>query len=137
MFLTPLQTAVAAALVLAYIMVDRINAAGPRAIRLRRRHAVAARAITSGRRDFEREHHLVSTPPVGTPVVLIANSPYLRDYHGAVAGQTGTVVRHSLLNIDDDGVLVNWGVRPNYMVRMNLDELRLPERNDGPQPFGH
>lgn len=137
MLFTPLQAATAAALVLAYILVDRINAAGPRAVRLRRRHAVAARAITSGRRDFEREHHLVSTPPVGTPVVLIADSAYMRDYHGAVAGQTGTVVRHSLLNIDDNGVLVDWGVRPNDGVRMDLHELRLPEHQEAPHPSDH
>lgn len=125
MFLTPLQMTVATALVIAYIVVTRINAAGPRVTRLLRRRAVAARTITSGRRDFERENHLVVTPPVGTPVVLLTDSRYLREYHEAAAGDTGTVVRHSELNPNDNGVLVNWGAGPNQMVRMDLSELKL------------
>lgn len=128
MFLTPIQTAVAAALVLAYILVDRINAAGPRVTRMRRRRAVAARSITAGRRDFEKEHHLVVTPPVGTPVVLITDSRYLREYHEAAPGQRGTIVMHTQLTSGDTGVLVNWGARPNQMVRMDLSELRLAPR---------
>ena len=79
MFLTPVQTAVAAALVLAYIAVTRINTTGPRVTGIRRRHAAAARTVTDGRRDFEKDHQLVLTPPVGTPVVLLTDSPYLPD----------------------------------------------------------
>lgn len=126
--LTPVQMVVAAALVLTYIMVDRINAAGPRVTSLRRRRAVAARTITSGRRDFEREHHLVVTPPLGTPVVLITDSWYLQDCHGAWPGHIGTVVMHTQLTSGDTGVLVNWGATPKQMVRMDLDELKLAPR---------
>lgn len=75
---------------------------------------------------FEREHHLLRVPPIGATVVLITEDQYLREHHGAAPGQRGTVVRHSRLNTDDRGVLVNWGATPGSGVRMNLDELRLP-----------
>lgn len=123
--LTPLQITVAAALLLAYIVVTRLLAAGPRITRIGSSHAAAARPITDGRRDFEKEHHLVVTPPVGTPVLLITDSLYLRDYHGAAPGQRGTIIGPSRTNRDSTHVLVDWGVRPNDMVQMDLKELRL------------
>ncbi|MCB5280336.1 hypothetical protein [Arthrobacter sp. ES1] len=128
MWLTPLQTAVVVALVLAYIVVTRFNAAGPRVTRLRSSHAAIKNQLTQSRRDFEKDHHLVVTPPVGTPVVLITDSWFLQDCHGAAPGHEGTVIEPSRLSSDDTGVLVDWGVRPNDMVRMDLNELKLAPR---------
>jgi hypothetical protein len=125
MWLTPLQAAVAAVLVLAGIVVTRINAIGPRITRLNSAHAAVTHQLANGQRDFEKDHHLVVTPPVGTPVVLIEDSRYLREYHGAEAGQRGTVIEHSGLHSDDNGVLVDWGILPNDRVRMDLKELKL------------
>jgi hypothetical protein len=125
MWLTPLQTAVAAALVIAYIAVTRFIADGPKAIRIQSTHAAVTNQLTQSRRDFEKDHHLVAAPPVGTPVVLIGDSRYLKEYHGAEAGRTGTVIEPSRLSSGDTGVLVDWGVIPNDRVRMDLNELRL------------
>jgi hypothetical protein len=122
---TPLQIAVAAAPLLTYLVVTRINAVGPGITRLNSSQAAVAQQLANGQRDFEKDHHLVVTPPMGTPVVLIGDSHYLREYHGAEAGQLGTVVEHSGLHSDDDGVLVDWGILPNDRVRMDLNELRL------------
>lgn len=77
------------------------------------------------RRLETRPDHLVTRPPVGTSVTVIANSEYLAEYHGAAAGTVGTVVEHSQLSKDDDGVLVSWGLKPK--VRMELWELTLAE----------
>lgn len=125
MWLTPVQTAASVLLVLASVVVTHINATGPKAARLRSKQAAIAHHIAHERRGFEKDHHLVVTPPAGTPVVLVADEPYLREYHGAVAGQLGTVIEPSSLNPEDSGVLVDWGVRSNDMVRMDLSELRL------------
>jgi hypothetical protein len=125
MWLTPLQTAAAVALVLAYIMVTRFLAIGPRSASLKSRQEAIAPRIENTRRDFEKDQHLVVTPPVGTPVVLIGDSRYLKEYHGAEAGQLGTVIEPSRLGSGDTGVLVDWGVLPNDRVRMDLNELRL------------
>lgn len=62
-------------------------------------------------------------PPVGSSVYLLKNNRYLREVHGVVAGSTGTVVMHSQLHPDDDGVLVDWG--DGHHVRSRLDELGL------------
>jgi hypothetical protein len=123
--MTPLQIAVAAALVIAYITVTRFIAEGPKAIRIQSTHAAVTNQLTQSRRDFEKDHHLVAAPPVGTPVVLIGDSHYMREYHSAEAGQQGTVIEPSRLSSDDKGVLVDWGVLPNDRVRMDLNELRL------------
>ena len=60
-------------------------------------------------------------PEVGTRVVLGRSDQYLLDNHGAALGSVGTVVEHSGLRADDDGVLVDWG--SGGRVRCNLDEL--------------
>ena len=76
--------------------------------------------------DFEKEHHLVVRPPVGTTVILVAESSYLRQAHGAVPGHKGTVVGASQLSYDDNGVVVDWGVSQRGGVCMDLHELKLP-----------
>lgn len=73
----------------------------------------------------EKPVHLVSTPEKGTEVILLADSPYLLGYHGARAGQRGTVTDASRLNPEDNGVLVDWGTTGDRSVRMDLHELRL------------
>jgi hypothetical protein len=123
---------VAAALVIAYVLATRILAAGPRGAGIHSRHATAAHTIIDGRREFEKGHHLVVTPPVGTPVVLVADSRYLREYHGAAPGQQGTIVMHTQQTSGETGVLVDWGVRPNDMVRMDLSELKLAPQPESP-----
>jgi hypothetical protein len=125
MWMTPLQTVVAAALLLAYVLVTHLNSTGPRITGLLRRQQAVTQRLANGQRDFEKDHHLVVAPPMGTPVVLIAESRYLREYHDAAPGQLGTVIEPSRLGGDDNGVLVDWGVRPNDMVRMDLSELKL------------
>lgn len=92
--------------------------------RLRSRQEASARQVRTSLLDFEKNNHLVTVPPVGTPVLLRFDSDYLLDYHKARAGDRGTVVRHSTLNATDNGVLVNWG-QPGDMVRMDLHELVL------------
>lgn len=67
--------------------------------------------------------HLTAAPPVGTAVRLLADSWYLREYHSASVGSIGTVVQHSHLNPDDNGVLVDWG--DSQTVRCNLEELAM------------
>lgn len=62
---------------------------------------------------------------VGQKVVLQRDSWFLSERHGAVAGSTGVIVRHSRLSQDDDGVLVDWG--DGQEVRSNRDELLLAE----------
>lgn len=89
----------------------------------RRKHLAAD--VLDARNDFEVKHHLLVPPPVGTTVALVKHTPYIAEYHGAGVGDLGTVIRHSRLNANDNGVLVNWGIRPNDMVRMDLEELRL------------
>ena len=65
--------------------------------------------------------HLTERPVVGTPVLLLRDSWYLRNEHGARIGAIGTIVQHSHLSRDDDGALVDWG--DARRVRSNLDEL--------------
>lgn len=65
--------------------------------------------------------HLMARLPIGAKVRLLADSWYLREEHSAEAGCVGTIVAHSDLHRDDDGLLVDWGNgRP---VRCDLDEL--------------
>lgn len=65
--------------------------------------------------------HLMGRLPIGAKVGLLSGSWYLREQHGAQVGSVGTIVAHSHLSRDDDGVLVDWGNdRP---VRCDLDEL--------------
>ncbi|KIA73478.1 hypothetical protein ANMWB30_24050 [Arthrobacter sp. MWB30] len=86
----------------------------------------------------ENHEPLTVRPAIGTSVVLLQTSWYLKEYHGAVQGQVGTVVRHSGLVADDTGILVDWGVKPNDSVRMDLDEIALshqcPEPSKTPSP---
>lgn len=94
------------------------------AAKILQRQACLEQLLKGGWRDFEAEHHLVLTPPRGTPVELVADSAYLRDYHGAGPGRRGTVAAASRLNRDDTGVLVEWGAVPG-VVRMDLHEIKL------------
>lgn len=98
-----------------------------RCLRMLRQHDTIVHKLESNLSDYERDHHLILRPAVGTSVVLITDSPYLRDYHGALPGRLGTVVLHSKLSSDDTGVMVNWGLAPGDRVRMGLDELRLAD----------
>lgn len=65
--------------------------------------------------------HLERRPRIGTPVILLRTDAFLEREAGAVAGSTGTVVDHSRLNWDDDGVLVDWG--NGRCIRSDLAEL--------------
>lgn len=65
--------------------------------------------------------HLTTRPEVGLQVRLLADAWFLRERHGAVPGSIGTVVAHSQLNREDNGVLVDWG--NGTSVRCDLDEL--------------
>lgn len=85
----------------------------PRAIR----QEIAA-LVTVGRPAVE---HLTDRPTVGRQVRLLADAWYLRERHGAVPGSIGTVVAHSQLNREDNGVLVDWG--NGTSVRCDLVEL--------------
>lgn len=98
-----------------------------RCLQVLHQHNTIVRKLQSNVNDYEKDHHLLLRPSVGTKVVLIADSPYLRDYHGALPGRLGTVVLHSKLSSDDTGVLVNWGLNPEDRVRMDLNELRLAD----------
>lgn len=67
---------------------------------------------------------LTVQPRVGEQVMLIMQSTYLHEYHGASYGSIGTVVVHAGLSTDDDGVLVDWGT--GVRVRCDPQELALP-----------
>jgi len=69
--------------------------------------------------------HLQRRPRIGTPVRLLRTDPFLEREAGAVIGSTGTVVDHSKLNWDDDGVLIDWG--NGRRIRSDLVELALVE----------
>lgn len=71
---------------------------------------------------------LTVRPRVGEQVMLSMQSTYLHKYHGASYGSIGTVVAHSELSTDDDGVLVDWGT--GGCVRCDLQELALPVAMD-------
>lgn len=125
MSMIPLYALIIVALLLALLAATYITVTAVSLKSLRHRQKEISRGIEHEQRDFENEHHLIITPPVGTVVVLLTDSPYLREYHGARPGQMGTVIEHSRLKHEDTGMLVDWDVRPNDCVRMDLDELRL------------
>lgn len=68
-------------------------------------------------------------PRVGDRVVCHAPDGYLSHYHGVVPDKTvGTISALSRLSVDDDGVLVDWGVGGE--VRCDLRELSLAPMSD-------
>jgi hypothetical protein len=125
MWMTPIHILILVALLLAAAAAASARGVGLRIFGLQRSHTAVTDQLGRARHDFEKSHHLVVTPAAGTPVVLIEDSYYLREYHGAPPGQRGTVIEPSRLGSGDTGVLVDWGVRPNDMVRMDLNELKL------------
>lgn len=132
--MTPLYALIVVAFLLALVALTCITVTVVKLKSLRHRQKEMSHNIEHEQRDFEKEHHLIITPPVGTYVLLLADSSYLSEYHGARPGQIGTVIERSRLNSDDTGVLVDWDLRPCRPVRMDLDELRLapPAESDAP-----
>lgn len=73
--------------------------------------AELAERLTPVEREIERPKvaHLTHTPAHGSFVILLRDSWYMREHHGASKGAVGMVVEPSRLNPDDTGVLVDWG----------------------------
>lgn len=68
----------------------------------------------------------------GLKVTCPAPYPFLRNYHGVVAGVTvGTLISPSRLNPDDTGWLVDWG--DGQTVRCDLSELAIAEEDHANQ----
>lgn len=88
------------------------------------REAIASLAERVAEQDAGAAvEHLLERPAVGSKVRLLREDSYLQREAGAFPGSIGVVVRHSQLNWNDNGVLVDWG--NGREIRANLTELAL------------
>lgn len=74
----------------------------------------------------------LTRPVVGTMALVAKHDDYLAEIHQMAPGTVCTVVEHSRLSPDDDGVLLRPGRGADgEMVRMNLDEfIALPRHGE-------